>query len=266
MVSREPISETSFVRSPAIRKMSCGFIHVEPLKLPQRKCIPHGSHWQKMYIFWRFKKWITGPETGEMCSKKCSTLFFPNMGIKPMFDETYHRKRLDHRSGNPWGNDLSEELPDTRPLGLELVELRVVRVAFGMLRDFLRFVWKMGKWEEYCKWRDIYVYDVIWVHHEYSWIFSLYHLNGYWCYSFYGWVSLIHKESFPTLPLQKRFGNDGRCTPGEPNMVGRCTSGKGMAPVGLVWQTSPLWCPVMSMTGGWYHRRHCWPTSLGAWR
>ena len=29
----------------------------------------------------------------------------------------------------------SKELPDTRPLGLELVELRVVRVTFGMLRE-----------------------------------------------------------------------------------------------------------------------------------
>lgn len=62
-----------------------------------------------------------------------------------MFDETYHRKRLDHRSGNPWGNDLSEELPDTRPLGLELVELRVVRVAFGMLRKDQKICLEDGK-------------------------------------------------------------------------------------------------------------------------
>ena len=148
----------------------------------------------------------------------------------PIFDEAYHGKRffiIGH--GSPWGNDLSEELPDTRPLGLELVELRVVRVAFGMLRKDQKICLEDGKMGGILQVKGyIYVHDVIWVHHEYSWIFSLYHLNGYWCYSFYGWVSLIHKESFPTLPLQKRFGNDGRCTPGEPNMDGRCTSG-------LVW-------------------------------
>ena len=73
------------------------------------------------------------------------------MGL-PMFDESLSWETFfHHRPGSSWGIDLSEELPDTRPLGLELVELRVVRVAFGMLRKNQEiFVWKMGKWEEYC--------------------------------------------------------------------------------------------------------------------
>ena len=187
---------------------------------------PHSSHWQKMYIFGSFKKMDHRTWNGGNVFKKCSSLFFPNMGIKPMFDETYHEENvwiiIGH--GIPWGNDFSEELPDTRPLGLELVELRVVRVAFGMLRKNQEiFVWKMGKWEEYCKWRDIYI--CLWCHLSTSWIFMNIQFVSFeriwFCYSFYSWVSLIHKESFPTLPLQKRFGNDGRCTPGEPNMVGR---------------------------------------------